>query len=111
MTYFRFVFHESEYQSQNHHYVPRSNVQASDKRSLNPFGPNGEKERRLLILKGGELIVILKLYIRADEDGWLISSAFCDFLLNESQVAIICGDHFHVGEMTTHSFRSHPLGD
>lgn len=26
-------------------------------------------------------------------------------------MAIICGDHFHVVEMTTHSFRSHPLGD
>ncbi|MDU1061734.1 MAG: hypothetical protein E7A35_14995 [Leclercia adecarboxylata] len=78
---------------------------------VNPFGANGEKDRRLLISKGGEPIVILQLYIRADEDSWLISSAFCDFLLNESQVAIICGDHFHVVEMTTHSFRSHPLGD
>ncbi|EOW6643775.1 hypothetical protein ACOZ0N_000661 [Cronobacter muytjensii] len=79
--------------------------------NVNPFGANGEKNRRLLISKGGEPIVILQLYIRADEDGWLISSAFCGFLLNESQAAIICGDHFHVVEMTTHSFRSHPLGD
>ena len=78
---------------------------------VNPFGANGEKDRRLLINKDGELILILQLYIRADEDGWLISSAFCDFLLNESQVAIICGDHFHVFEMATYSFRSHPLGD
>ena len=26
-------------------------------------------------------------------------------------MAIICGDHFHVVEVTSHSFRSHPLGD
>ncbi|GAL44403.1 hypothetical protein [Citrobacter werkmanii] len=78
---------------------------------VNPFGANGEKDRRLLISKGGEPIVILQLYIRADEDGWLISSTFCDFLLNESQVAILCGDHFHVVEVTSHSFRSHQLGD
>lgn len=52
---------------------------------FNPFGANGEKDRRLLISKGGEPFVILQLYIRADEDGWLISSAFCDFLLNESR--------------------------
>ncbi|MDM2932984.1 hypothetical protein [Citrobacter sp. Cu233] len=78
---------------------------------VNPFGTNGEKERRLLIRKDGEPILILQLYVRADEEGWLISSAFSDFLLNESLVAIICGDHFHVFEMATHSFRSHPLGD
>ncbi|WP_258051363.1 hypothetical protein [Enterobacter asburiae] len=78
---------------------------------VNPFGANGEKDRRLLISNDGEPILILQLYIRADEDGWLISSAFSDFLLNESQVAIICGDHFYVFDMATYSFRSHPLGD
>lgn len=78
---------------------------------VNPFGANGEKDRRLLISKDVEPILILQLYVRADEDGWLISSAFHDFLLNESLVTIICGDHFHVFEMATHSFRSHPLGD
>lgn len=78
---------------------------------VNPFGPNGEKDRRLLISKDAEPILILQLYIRADEDGWLISSAFAEFLLNESHVAIICGDHFHVFDMATHAFKSHPLGD
>ncbi|MBZ0059732.1 hypothetical protein ACOYA6_07735 [Leclercia barmai] len=78
---------------------------------VNPFGPNGEKDRRLLISNDGEPLLILQLYIRADEDGWLISSAFSGFLLNESHVAIICGDHFHVFEMATHTFRSYPLGD
>lgn len=78
---------------------------------INPFGPNGEKDQRLLISKSAEPVLILQLYLRADEDGWLISSAFSDFLLNESHVAIICGDHFHVFDMTTHSFRSHSLGD
>ncbi len=78
---------------------------------VNPFGPNGEKDRRLLISKDAEPILILQLYIRADEDGWLISSAFAEFLLNGSHVAIICGDHFHVFDMATRAFRSHPLGD
>lgn len=78
---------------------------------VNPFGPNGEKDRQLLISQGAEPILILQLYIRADEDGWLISSAFADFLLNESHVAIICGDHFHVFDIATHAFTSHPLGD
>ncbi|KHT04566.1 hypothetical protein [Pectobacterium brasiliense] len=78
---------------------------------VNPFGPNGEKDRRLLISKDAEPILILQLYVRADEDGCLISSSFSDFLLNESHVAIICGDHFHVFDMATHSFRSYPLGD
>lgn len=78
---------------------------------VNPFGANGKKDRRLLISKEAEPILILQLYVRADEDGWLISSAFSDFLLNESHVAIICGDHFHVYDMTTHTFKSHPLGD
>jgi len=55
---------------------------------VNPFGPNGEKDRRLLISKDAEPILILQLYVRADEDGWLISSAFSDFLLNESHVTI-----------------------
>jgi hypothetical protein len=78
---------------------------------VNPFGTNGEKDRRLLISKDAEPILILQLYIRADEDGLLISSAFSEFLLNDSHIAIICGDHFHVIDMTTHSFRSHSLGD
>lgn len=78
---------------------------------VNPFGPNGEKDRRLLISKDAEPILILQLYVRADEDGWLISSAFSEFLLNESNVAVICGDHFHIFDMATRSFRSHPLGD
>ncbi|MEB7584133.1 hypothetical protein NGC36_02430 [Serratia rubidaea] len=78
---------------------------------VNPFGPNGEKDRRLLISQNAEPILILQLYVRADEDGWLISSAFSGFLLNESHVATICGDHFHVFDMATYSFISHPLGD
>ena len=78
---------------------------------VNPFGTNGEKDRRLLICKDVEPILILQLYVRVDENGWLISSAFSDFLLNESHVAIICGDHFHVFDIAKHSFRSHPLGD
>lgn len=78
---------------------------------VNPFGPNGEKDRRLLISKDAEPILILQLYVRADEDGWLISSAFSEFLLNESNVAVICGDHFHIFDMATLSFLSHPLGD
>lgn len=78
---------------------------------VNPFGSKGEKDRRLLIRNDGEPLLILQLYIRADEDGWLISSAFSDFLLNESHVAIICGDYFHVFDIATHAFRSHPLGD
>lgn len=76
---------------------------------VNPFGPNGEKDRRLLISKSAEPVLILQLYNRADEDGFLISSAFFEFLLNESHVAIICGDYFHVFDMATHAFRSHPL--
>lgn len=78
---------------------------------VNPFGSNGEKDRQLLISKDAEPILILQLYVRTDEDGWLISSVFAEFLLNESHVAIICGDHFHVFDMTTHAFKSHPLGD
>jgi len=78
---------------------------------VNPFGPNGEKDRRLLISKSAEPVLILQLYNRADEDGFLISSAFFEFLLNESHVAIICGDYFHVFDMATYAFRSHPLGD
>lgn len=78
---------------------------------VNPFGTNGEEDRRLLISKDAEPILILQLYVRVDEDGWLISSAFSDFLLKESHMAIICGDHFHVFDMVTHSFRSHPLDD
>ncbi|MCB5308094.1 hypothetical protein [Yersinia massiliensis] len=78
---------------------------------VNPFGPDGEMDRRLLISKDAEPILILQLYVRADVDGWLISSAFSEFLLNESHIAIIYGDHFHVVDITTHSFRSHPLGD
>lgn len=78
---------------------------------VNPFGPNGEMDRRLLISKDAEPILILQLYIRADEDGCLISSAFTEFLLNESHVAIICGDHFYVFDMVTHSFRNYPLSD
>ncbi|ENF6042018.1 hypothetical protein ABRV10_004078 [Citrobacter amalonaticus] len=78
---------------------------------VNPFGPNGEMDRRLLISKDAEPLLILQLYIRADEDGWLISSAFSEFLLNESHVAIICGDHFYVFDMLTRSFRNYPLGD
>lgn len=78
---------------------------------FNPFGTNREKHRRLQIIKDAEPIMILQLYVRADEDGWLISSAFSEFLLNNSHIAIICGDHFNVIDMTTHSFRSHSLGD
>ena len=78
---------------------------------VNPFGANGEKDRQLLISKDAEPILILQLYVRADEDGWLISSAFSEFLLNESYVAVICGDHFHIFDMATHSFTSYPLGD
>ncbi|MEN4545454.1 hypothetical protein [Pantoea agglomerans] len=78
---------------------------------VNPFGTNGEMDRRLLISKDAEPILILQLYVRVDEDGWLISSAFSEFLLNESHVAIICGDHLYVFDMATHSFRSHRLGD
>lgn len=78
---------------------------------VNPFGPNGEKDRLLLISKDGEPMLILQLYMRTDEDGCLISSAFCELLLNESHVAIICGDHFHVFDIATHAFRSYPLGD
>lgn len=78
---------------------------------VNPFGTNGKKDRRLLISKNAEPILILQLYVRADEDGWLISSAFSEFLLNDSHMAIICGDHFHIIDLTTHSFKSHPLGD
>ncbi|WP_312925101.1 hypothetical protein [Atlantibacter hermannii] len=78
---------------------------------VNPFGTNGEKDRRLLISKNAEPILILQLYVRADEDGWLISSAFSEFLLNDSHMAIICGDHFHIIDLATHSFKSHPLGD
>ena len=62
---------------------------------LNPFGLKGEKDRLLLIRKNGEPVLLLQLYIRADDDGWLISSAFSEFLLNDTHVAIICGDHFH----------------
>ena len=78
---------------------------------VNPFGAYGKKVRRLLIRKEAEPIQILQLYVRADEDGWLISSAFSDFLLNESLVAIICGDPFHVYDITTYAFKSHPLDD
>ncbi|WP_333849812.1 hypothetical protein [Leclercia sp.] len=78
---------------------------------VNPFGSNGEKDRRLLISNDDEPILVLQLYVRADEDGWLISSPFAEFLLNESHVAIICGDHFHVFDMATNAFKSHPLGD
>ena len=78
---------------------------------VNPFGTNGEKDRRLLIRKNAEPILILQLYVRADEDGCLISSAFSEFLLNDSHIAIICGDHFYVIDITTHSFKSHSLGD
>ena len=78
---------------------------------VNPFGTNGEMDRWLLISKDAEPILILQLYVRVDEDGWLISSTFSEFLLNESHVAIICGDHLYVFDMATHSFRSHRLGD
>lgn len=78
---------------------------------LNPFGLKGEKDRLLLIRKNGEPVLLLQLYIRADDDGWLISSAFSEFLLNDTHVAIIGGDHFHVFDLVTHSFRSHPLED
>lgn len=78
---------------------------------LNPFGLDGEKDRRLLIRKNGEPVLLLQLYIRADEDGWLIGSTFSEFLLNETHVAIICGDHLHIFDLVTHSFRSHPLED
>lgn len=78
---------------------------------INPFGSNGEKDRLLLISKSAEPILILQLYKRADDNGWLISSAFSDFLLNKSHVAVICGNHFHVFDMTNYSFRSYPLGE
>ena len=77
---------------------------------LNPFNLEGEKDRRLLIRKNGEPVLLLQLYIRAD-DGWLIGSAFSEFLLNDTHMAIICGDHFQIFDLVTHSFRSHPLGD
>ena len=35
---------------------------------VNPFGANGEKDRQLLISKDAEPILILQLYVRADED-------------------------------------------
>jgi len=78
---------------------------------VNPFGPNGEKDRQLLISKDAEPILVLQLYVRTDEGGWLISSAFAEFRLDESRVAIICGDHFHVFDFATHAFRSYPPGD
>lgn len=78
---------------------------------VNPFGHKGSRDRRLLISKDAEPVLILQLYVRADERGWRVSSAFCEFLLNESHVAIICGDYFHVFDMATHLFKSYPLGD
>ena len=45
---------------------------------VNPFGTNG-KNRRLLICKDGEHLLILQLYVRVDENGWVISSAFSGF--------------------------------
>lgn len=78
---------------------------------VNPFGAKGEKDRWLLISKNDDPILILALYVRADEDGWLVSSAFSEFLINESHIAIICGDHFDVFDMATHSLRSYSLGD
>ncbi len=40
---------------------------------VNPFGPNGEMDRRLLISKDVEPILILQLYIRADNVGHIYS--------------------------------------
>lgn len=78
---------------------------------VNPFGRKGKRDRQLLISKDAEPLLILQLYIREDERGYLISSAFSEFLLNESHVAIICGDYFYVFEIETHSFSSYPLND
>ena len=91
--------------------TPGVEMEGVPQMDVNPFGSNGEKDRRLLISKDAKPSLILQLYIRADEDGCLISSAFSGFLLNESHVAIICGDHFHVFDMVTHLFTSYPLGD
>lgn len=78
---------------------------------LNPYGLKGEKDRMLLIRRDGDPVLLLQLYIRADEEGWLISSAFSEFLLSDTHMAIISGDHFHIFDLVTHLSRSHPLGD
>lgn len=78
---------------------------------INPFGVRGEKDRRVLISENGRPFLVLQLYIRADEEGFLISSAFCEFLCNDQYVAILCGDHLHVVEIATGRFRSLPLDD
>lgn len=57
------------------------------------------------------MVFYLQFYIRADEDGRLISSTFSVFLLNEFHVTIIYVDHFYVFNMVTRSFRNYPLGD
>lgn len=93
------------------HSTPGDEVEDVTVFDLNPFGLKGEKDRMLLIRKNGVPVFLLQLYIRADDDGWLIGSAFSEFLLNATHVAIICGDHFHIFDLVTHSFRSHPLGD
>lgn len=38
---------------------------------LNPFALKGQMDRQLMIRKNGEPILLLQLYIRMDEDGWL----------------------------------------
>lgn len=79
--------------------------------NMNPFARLGEKDRRVLISDNGEPVVVLQLFIRADEDGFLISSAFCELLCNDRYVAIICGDHLHVFDIYTGQFSSTPLHD
>jgi hypothetical protein len=75
---------------------------------INPFAGQGKKDRRVLISDNGAPVLVLQLYIRADEEGFLVSSAFCDFLCNDHSIAIICGDHLHI--IPGH-FRSFPLDD
>ncbi|MEN5015479.1 hypothetical protein ABEH87_03835 [Erwinia sp. Eh17-17] len=79
--------------------------------NINPFAHLGEKDRRVLISENGEPVMVLQLFIRADEDGFLISSAFCGLLCNDRHIAIICGDHLHIFELATGNVRSLPLSD
>lgn len=79
--------------------------------NINPFSHQGEKDRRVLISDNGEPILVLQLFIRADEDGFLIASAFCGLLCNDDSIAIICGDHLHLFDIASGNFASLALND
>lgn len=73
--------------------------------NINPFAQQGEKDRRVRISENDAPVVVLQLFIRIDDEGVMVNSAFCEFLCNDHAIAIICGDHLHIVEIASCRFR------